>query len=68
MESNSVTNAPPHQHPDGVFDSKKMDESDIEHLGTALNEGSETKEDEEPSPRQIHGIKVRASKVNVFAY
>ena len=66
MESDSVPNALPHQHLDGVFDSKKMDESDVENQGTTLNDGSETKEDEEPSPRQIHGIKVSTSKVNVF--
>ena len=54
MDSNSATKAPPHQHPNGVFDFKKVDESDIEYLGTAVNEGSETKEDKEPSPRQIH--------------
>jgi len=68
MDSNSATKAPPHQHPNGVFDFKKVDESDIEYLGTAVNEGSETKEDKEPSPRQIHGIKVRASEVNAFEY
>ncbi|CAG8975977.1 hypothetical protein HYALB_00012312 [Hymenoscyphus albidus] len=57
MENKSATNAPLHQHTDGVFDSKIMDESDKDHLGTASNEGSQIKQDDEPSPRQIHGIK-----------
>jgi len=68
MESNPVNHASPHQRPDAVLDSKKLDESDIDQTGTLSNEGSETKKDAEPSPRQIHGIKVRASKVKLFAY
>ena len=59
MENHSVTNVTTHQQHNGVLDSEKPMESDVEFPGTASNGGSDVKEEEEPSPRQIHGIKVR---------